>query len=72
MSDMRIIILLICSFITLSLNAQPSPSWFVYPETPESGRFDDIYFVNDSVGWTVNSVATFIKRLMLARYGIFS
>lgn len=48
--------------------AQPAPDWFVYPGTPVASRFDDIFFVNDTVGWAVNSDGDIFKTVDAAMH----
>lgn len=55
--------LFICTLLFTSMQAQPAPSWFVYPGTPSAGRFDDIFFVNDTTGWCVNSDGQIFKTI---------
>jgi len=43
--------------------AQPAPEWFNYPGTPTAGRFDDIFFINDSTGWAVSSDGEIFKTI---------
>ncbi len=40
---------------TSALFAQPAPEWFTYPGSPVAGRFEDIFFVNDTTGWAACS-----------------
>lgn len=48
--------------------AQPAPDWFVYPGSPVASRFDDIFFVNDSTGWAVNSDGDIFKTMDAAAH----
>ena len=43
--------------------AQPTPEWFVYPGSPLDTRFEDLFFINDSVGWAVNSSGQIYKTI---------
>jgi photosystem II stability/assembly factor-like uncharacterized protein len=38
-----------------------SQTWSPLPGAPTAGRFDDIYFVNDSIGWAVNNKGLVFK-----------
>ncbi len=53
------IVLLILAFGYL----QPafSQTWAPIPGAPTASRFDDIWFINDSIGWAVNSIGQLIK-----------
>ncbi|HRF78063.1 MAG TPA: hypothetical protein PLB46_15905, partial [Chitinophagales bacterium] len=55
-----LIVLALCSNILL---AQSNPSWFTYDGTPTAGRFDDIFFINDSTGWAVSSDGEIYKTV---------
>lgn len=54
-------LLLLGLFLSDRLYAQPVPEWFVYPGSPVAGRFDDLFFVNDTVGWAVSSDGDIFK-----------
>ncbi|MGC4023670.1 MAG: T9SS type A sorting domain-containing protein [Cyclobacteriaceae bacterium] len=41
--------------LILSLQSVFAQTWSALPGAPSASRFDDIYFVNDSIGWAVNS-----------------
>ncbi len=45
----------------IAVYAQPAPEWFNWPDNPTAGRFDDIFFVNDSTGWAVSSDGDILK-----------
>jgi photosystem II stability/assembly factor-like uncharacterized protein len=52
---MKTSILILFLATACNLFAQSSPEWIVYEDAPTAGRFDDIFFINDSVGWAVSS-----------------
>lgn len=56
--------ILIC-VIVFSLKASAQfGSWILLPNSPPTpDRFDDLYFVNDSLGWTVNSQGKIYKTI---------
>ncbi len=60
---LKFLFLLLFSSFALLLHAQLAPTWFVYPATPTAGRFDDVFFVNDSVGWAVSSDGEILKTV---------
>ncbi|MFI5173093.1 MAG: T9SS type A sorting domain-containing protein [Chitinophagales bacterium] len=60
---MKFFLSLLIAVIFKNAIAQPVPEWFVYPGTPSDTRFDDIFFINDSVGWAVNSSGEIYKTI---------
>lgn len=61
--------LTLCLLLSLPLfvSAQPSPTWFTWPDGPWTGRFEDVFFVNDSTGWAVGSGGEIFKTTDYAR-----
>jgi photosystem II stability/assembly factor-like uncharacterized protein len=50
-----VLTLVLCNINALLVRGQVTESWTVLPNSPQSqNRFDDIYFVTDSLGWAVN------------------
>lgn len=49
-------------FIFTSSRAQ-TPQWYLLPDSPSQGRYDDLYFINAFTGWAVGegSVSRIIK-----------
>lgn len=41
--------------------SQVSPGWYYYSDGPTSGRFEDVYFVNDVLGWAVSGEGRIYK-----------
>ncbi|MBC8172862.1 MAG: T9SS type A sorting domain-containing protein [Chitinophagales bacterium] len=64
----KIFLLCILAISSFCGFTQPVPEWFTYPDSPTSGRFDDIFFVNDSVGWTVNGDGEIYKTVNAGKY----
>ncbi len=59
---MKKILYFVIVFVSITeSSAQSSPEWLVYDGTPTAGRFDDIFFINDSIGWAVSSDGTIFK-----------
>jgi len=61
MRNLYIICILAISGIVA--NAQTGPEWMVYDGTPTAGRFDDVFFINDTIGWAVSSDGTIFKTI---------
>jgi hypothetical protein len=57
----RIPVMLIFIMITNASTLLAQPGWELLPNSPHSDRFDDIYFVSDSVGVAVNSIGKIYK-----------
>lgn len=51
---MKFFLAILIAFVTSNALAQPAPEWFVYPGTPVTSRFEDVFFINDTIGWAVN------------------
>ena len=50
---MKSIITLIC-FCAFSLATIAQPTWRALDNAPSGGRFDDIFFLNEQLGWAAN------------------
>lgn len=61
------LLVILITITAYTATAQSNPEWLVYPGTPTAGRFDDIFFINDSVGWAVSSDGLIVKTV---DYGI--
>ncbi|MBK7970916.1 MAG: hypothetical protein IPK08_19450 [Bacteroidetes bacterium] len=48
---MRSVFLLLASFIFNFSSGYAQGSWAAIPNAPSNGRYDDMYFINDSVGF---------------------
>mgnify|MGYP003455518069 FL=1 len=59
----NLFLLIFFAFFASNLSAQANPSWFTYDDTPTAGRFDDIFFINDSTGWAVSSDGEIYKTI---------
>ena len=49
--NMRSVFLLLASFIFNFSSGYAQGSWAAIPNAPSNGRYDDMYFINGSVGF---------------------
>ena len=56
-------LILFCFSLTVTAFSQQNPDWLIYDGTPTAGRFDDIFFINDTTGWAVSSDGEIYKTM---------
>ncbi|MGB3081001.1 MAG: hypothetical protein WBB31_18105, partial [Saprospiraceae bacterium] len=59
---MKKIILLHLLFLSM-VAPSFSQSWNLAGPIPFANRYDDIYFINENIGWTVNSEGNIFKTI---------